>query len=104
MKTWKRVLLIVGVVVAVAAVIGMTVYQSHKGVVTVQTGNAKRADLASVISASGQIKPKTFVNIGANAYGKITKLYVHEGDKVKGGQLLVQLENVQPGADVEAGR
>ncbi len=104
MKTWKRVLLIVGIVVAVAAVVGFTVYQSRKGVVTVQTGNAKRTDLASVISASGQIKPKTFVNIGANAYGKITKLYVHEGDKVKAGQLLVQLENVQPGADVDAGR
>src|SRR5512140_1244331 len=103
MKTWKRVLLIVGIVVAVATVVGITVYESRKGVVTVQTGNAKRTDLASIISASGQIKPKTYVNIGANAYGKITKLYVHEGDNVKAGQLLVQLENVQPGADVDAG-
>jgi HlyD family secretion protein len=104
MKTWKKVLIVIGIVAAVSLVVGFTVYQSHKGVVTVQTGVVKRADLASVISASGQIKPKTYVNIGANAYGKITKLYVHEGDKVKRGQLLVQLENVQPGADVEAGR
>jgi HlyD family secretion protein len=42
------------------------------------------------------------VNVGANAFGKITKLYVREGDKVKAGQLLAQLENVQSAADVAA--
>src|SRR5260370_36455927 len=59
-------------------------------------------DLVSVVSASGEIKPKTYVNIGANAFGKITHLYVKEGDQVKKGQLLVQLENVQSSADVNA--
>jgi HlyD family secretion protein len=54
------------------------------------------------VSASGEIKPKTYVNIGANAYGKITHLYVKEGDHVKRGQLLAQLENVQSSADVNA--
>ncbi len=48
-----------------------------------------------MVSASGEIKPKTYVNIGANAFGKITHLYVKEGDHVKKGQLLAQLENVQ---------
>ena len=76
--------------------VGFTVYQSHKNVVTVQTGKAQRMDLVAVVSASGEIKPKTYVNIGANAFGKITKLYVKEGDQVKRGQMLVQLENVQP--------
>jgi HlyD family secretion protein len=104
MKTWKKALIGVGIAVVVLSLIGLTVYQSRKGVVTVQTSAARHADLSSVVSASGQIKPKTYVNIGANAYGKITKLYVHEGDTVKRGQLLVQLENVQPGADVAAGR
>jgi HlyD family secretion protein len=42
------------------------------------------------------------VNIGANAYGKITHLYVKEGDRVKKGQLVAQLENVQSAADVTA--
>jgi hypothetical protein len=28
------------------------------------------------VSASGEIKPKTYVNIGANAFGKIIRLYV----------------------------
>ncbi len=70
--------------------------------VTVQTGKAERQDLASIVSASGEIKPKTYVNIGANAFGKITRLYVKEGDRVKKGQLLAQLENVQSSADVNA--
>jgi HlyD family secretion protein len=59
-------------------------------------------DLVAVVSASGEIKPKTYVNIGANAFGKITKLYVKEGDQVKRGQMLVQLENVQSAADMDA--
>ena len=46
--------------------------------VTVQTGKVARQDLASVVSASGEIKPKTYVNIGANAFGKITRLYVRK--------------------------
>ncbi len=79
-----------------------TVHQSSKNVVTVQTGKAQRQDLATVVSASGEIKPKTYVNIGANAFGKITHLYVKEGDHVKRGQLLAQLENVQSSADVNA--
>jgi HlyD family secretion protein len=102
MKTWKKVAIGAGAVVVLAAIVGFTVYQSHKNVVTVQTGKAQRMDLLAVVSASGEIKPKTYVNIGANAFGKITKLYVKEGDRVKQGQMLVQLENVQSAADMEA--
>ena len=85
-----------------SAIVGFTVYQSHKNVVTVQTGKAQREDLTSIVSASGEIKPKTYVNVGANAFGKITHLYVKEGDWVKQGQMLAQLENVQPEADMDA--
>jgi len=42
------------------------------------------------------------VNVGANAFGKIIKLYVKEGQHVKAGQMLAQLENVQSAADVAA--
>src|SRR6202161_1987533 len=102
MKTWKKIAIGVGAVVGLAAIVGFTVHQSGKNVVTVQTGKVQRQDLASVVSGSGEIKPKTYVNIGANAYGKITHLYVKEGDHVKKGQLLAQLENVQSTADVSA--
>src|SRR6202790_5698635 len=102
MKPCKKIAIGAGAVVLLSAIVGFTVYQSHKGVVTVQTGKAQRMDLVAVVSASGEIKPKTYVNIGANAFGKITKLYVKEGDRVKRGQMLAQLENVQPAADMDA--
>jgi HlyD family secretion protein len=102
MKTWKKVAIGAGVVVLLGAIVGFTVHQSSKNVATVQTGKAQREDLATIVSASGEIKPKTYVNVGANAFGKITHLYVREGDRVKKGQLLAQIENVQPEADVNA--
>jgi len=102
MKPWKQIAIGAGVVMMLAIIVGVTVHQSGKNVVTVQTGKVQRQDLSSVVSGSGEIKPKTYVNIGANAYGKITHLYVKEGDHVKKGQLLAQLENVQSTADVSA--
>jgi HlyD family secretion protein len=102
MKAWKKIAIGAGVLVVLAAIVGFTVHQSRKNVATVQTGKAQRQDLATVVSASGEIKPKTYVNIGANAFGKITHLYVKEGDRVKKGQMLAQIENVQPEADVNA--
>src|SRR6201997_2323717 len=102
MKIWKKALLISGGVLLLVILIAVGIHQSNKGVVTVQTGKAQREDVASIVSASGEIKPKTYVNIGANAFGKITHLYVREGDRVKKGQVLAQLENVQSAADVAA--
>lgn len=104
MSTWKKIAIGAGVAGLLLAIVGFTVYQSHKNVVTVQTGKVQRQDLTAMVSASGEIKPKTYVNIGANAFGKITRLYVKEGDRVRKGQLLAQLENVQSAADVNATR
>ncbi|HEY3973479.1 MAG TPA: efflux RND transporter periplasmic adaptor subunit [Candidatus Sulfotelmatobacter sp.] len=102
MKPWKKIAIGVGIAVLLIIIVGFTVSQSSKNVVTVQTAKLSRQDLATVVSASGEIKPKTYVNIGANAFGKITHLYVREGEHVKKGQLLAQLENVQSSADVNA--
>jgi HlyD family secretion protein len=104
MKTWKKVLIAIGAVLVLGIIVSVTVYQSRKNLVTVQTGKVQKQSLASVVSASGEIKPKTYANIGANAMGRITKLHVKEGDHVKQGQLLAQLENVQSLADVNATR
>ncbi len=46
-------------------------------------GQMVRQDIVSVVNGTGQIKPKTYVNIGATAFGRITHLYVKEGDHVK---------------------
>src|SRR6266850_603047 len=102
MKTWKKILIGLGGALLLLIVVAIVIHQSNKGIITVQIGKAQRQDLAAIVSASGEIKPKTYVNIGANAFGKITRLYVKEGDRVKKGQLLAQLENVQSSADVAA--
>lgn len=104
MTTSKKVIIGVGAVAVLGIVVAVTVKLAHKGVVEVQTGKVARLDLASTVTASGEIKPKTYANVGANAFGKIVKLYVKEGDHVKKGQLLAQLENVQPESDVQASR
>jgi HlyD family secretion protein len=104
MSLWKKIALGSGLAVLLAAILGFTIVRSRSGVVVVQTGRVQRQDLTSVVSASGEIKPHRYVNVGANAFGKITKLYVKEGDRVKRNDLLVQIENVQPTADVAATR
>ncbi|MFB3815242.1 MAG: efflux RND transporter periplasmic adaptor subunit [Terriglobales bacterium] len=102
MKTWKKIAIAVTAVIVLGAILGFTIVQSRRNVVAVQTAKVKRQDLKSVVSASGEIKPKTFANIGANAMGKIVKLYVKEGDRVKAGEMLAQIDKVQPEADVAA--
>ncbi len=101
-KSGKKIAIGIGVLVLLGAIVGFTVHESGKGVAVVQTGKVLRQDLTSIVSASGEIKPQTYVNIGSNGYGKITKLYVHEGEQVKKGQLLARLDYVQSAADVAA--
>src|SRR5271165_273393 len=88
----------------IAAGVFASVKYSQRGIVTVQTGHAVKQDLASIVTASGEIKPKNYINIGANAQGDLTEILVKEGDHVKKGQLLARIENVQPEADVVAQR
>ncbi len=100
MKNWKKIAIISGVVLLVLIVGGFLYSRSQSGILTVQTGKVAREDLASVVTASGEIKPLNYVNISSNAFGIITKLYVQEGDRVKKGQLLAQIDNVQPSSNV----
>ncbi len=86
---------------AVIGVYASTVY-SKRGVVSVQTGRVVRQDLTSQVTASGEIKPKNYINIGANGFGDITELLVKEGDHVRKGQLLARIEDTQQAADVKA--
>lgn len=100
-RKWKWIL---GITVVLVVVIGGSVAYKMKdrGVVTVQTGRAVRQDLVSLVTASGEIKPRNYVNIGANVMGRITDLNVKEGDRVHRSQVLARLESVQAEADVQA--
>ena len=102
MKTkWKVTIGIVALLVVVGLVIA-SVKVSLRGVVTVQTSKIVREDLVSIVTASGEIKPKNYVDIGAYAVGQLSSITVKEGDRVKKGQLLARIENTEPEADVNA--
>jgi HlyD family secretion protein len=98
---WKILITIAALVLAGIGIYASTVY-ANRGVVTVQTALVARQDLTSLVTASGEIKPKNYINIGANAIGQLTEVAVKEGDHVQKGQLLARIENVQPAADVQA--
>ncbi len=85
-----------------AGIITATVIFSHSNVQPVTTAKALRGDLVSTVSGTGQIKPKTYVNVGATSFGRITHLNVKEGDHVHKGDILASVENVQPTATVAA--
>src|SRR5258705_11844730 len=103
MKTWKNVCIGGGVAVAIAGIVGYSITAANKGVVTVQTAKvAKQDTLVSVVTASGEVKPTTYTNVSAQGYGRITEIFVKEGDKGKKGDKLLLQENVQANADVQA--
>jgi HlyD family secretion protein len=99
----KILILLIALVLAGAGIYASTVY-AKRGVVTVQTARVVRQDLVSQVTASGEIKPKEYINIGASAMGQIAEVLVKEGDKVRKGQLLARIEDIQPAADVQAQR
>jgi HlyD family secretion protein len=98
----NKKIILSGVLILALVAAGIAVFRIRRNEIRVQTARVTREDLASIVSASGEIKPKVFVNIGANAFGKIVKLNVREGEQVRKGQLLAQIENVQSSADVAA--
>jgi len=104
-KRTKVILLSVGAVLLVGLVL-FAISWSKRGVVSVQTAKVSRQDIASIVTASGQIKPppEDLANVNANSMGKIVELLVHEGDPVKKGQLLLRTEDVQQTASVEGQR
>jgi HlyD family secretion protein len=95
-----------GVAVALLLAGGLVAARRYslRGLATVQTSLATRGDLSAIVTASGEIKPKNYINLGANAQGPITDLMVKEGDHVRKGQVVARIEHIQPQADLEAQR
>lgn len=98
----KKIVIAAVILLVLAGVVALTIYRSNSNVIKVTTGTVARQDLVAIVSGSGQIKPKTYVNVGATAFGRITAINVKEGDHVKRGTVLATVENVQPSSTVAA--
>jgi HlyD family secretion protein len=102
MKPWKKKLLISLAILAFAILAIGGVVWSRRGQVEVQTGTVARQDLTSIVTASGQIEPENYANVNANSIGKVTDIYVTEGQRVRKGQLVLRTQDVEEQADVDA--
>jgi HlyD family secretion protein len=88
----KKILIGVGVVVALGGIAAANVAFKRTPGITVNTETIQKRNLEAIVSASGKIQPKRFVNISADTVGRVTELKVEEGDRVKIGQFLIEVD------------
>jgi len=91
-KKKKRLLLFVAIMLIIAAVIFLNLQASREKSIKVTVDKVKKQDITSIISASGEIKPKKNINISALVAGRIVKIGVKEGQEVKAGDFLLQID------------
>ena len=90
--TRKKVVIALSLVLLAAAVVAGRLYVKREKPLIVTTEVIKARDLEAVVSASGKIQPKRLVNISADTPGRVVNLAVNEGDRIKKGQFLLQID------------
>jgi len=91
-KTLKIIIGVV-VVVAIAIMVFVNLKKSHGKTVEVTTTKVERGNLTKTVSGSGYVQPEVDVQISARISAEIIKLHVKEGEVVRKGQLLVELDS-----------
>jgi HlyD family secretion protein len=100
----RRTWLIIGVVVLlVAAGIGVRIYRNRNSLPAVSVETIRTRDLDAIVSASGKIQPKRQVNVSATTMGRVTRLAVQEGQRVKAGQFLLEIDPRSLAGQIERG-
>jgi HlyD family secretion protein len=89
----KRILGAAVAVAVIGGIVAANVIREKRGRVEVQIGKVDKRDLVQVVTASGEVRPRRYVNVGANVSGRIVDLAVQEGDTVKKGQVLARIES-----------
>ena len=104
MKPKWKILLAFSLIALVSGGVFASIKLNDRGIVYVQSGSAVRQDVTAVVTASGEIKPKNYITLGANTAGAapITAILVKEGDRVRKGQVVAELQSIQANADVVA--
>ena len=96
MSRRSRIWLIAGaVVLVIAGAVAFRINQKKNAATEVRLEPVSRRDLVSSVTASGKIEAKTSVDISADITGRIIDIAVKEGDLVKRGQFLIQIDPAQ---------
>jgi HlyD family secretion protein len=90
-----------GVIVLVLAIGGLPAAKGKNKAVEVRTENVQRRDLVASVTASGQVRPRTKVDLSSDITGRIVRLAVKEGQMVTQGQFLLQIDPQQQEAAVQ---
>jgi HlyD family secretion protein len=88
----KKILIGAGVAVVLAGIAYANVRFKRVEGIAINTEKVQKRNLKAIVSASGKIQPKRFVNISADTSGRVTELAVNEGDRVAKGQFLMQID------------
>jgi multidrug efflux pump subunit AcrA (membrane-fusion protein) len=89
----KWILVIIVLVLVAGSVAAYFARRGDQGT-PVSAETIQRRDLEAIVSASGKIDPRKTVNISAQSMGRVTRLAVNEGQRVKAGQFLLQIDPV----------
>jgi HlyD family secretion protein len=95
MKKRTRIIVVVVVVLLIAGIVGASIASKGKEGTPVTFGKVERLDLTSKVTANGQIDAQRKVDLSANVMGQIVNLAVREGDIVKKGDFLLQIDQKQ---------
>lgn len=99
MSKRARIVVAVLVLAALGGAVAWNVTKERRNRVSVVTQKVGRQDLVSIVTASGEVKPRKFVNVSSNVSGRIVRLLVREGDAVKEGQVLARIDSTRFEAD-----
>jgi len=100
MKGRTKGLLIGGGVLFLVGIVALNVSKSSGGKIAVQAGDVRKGPITATVRAPGRIQPETMVKLSADVPGKVIRLAVKEGQRVKRGQFLLQLDDTQYRAEV----
>lgn len=99
-KKWK-ILLGVAIAIVLAVVLMGSLRSKDRNAPRVTTAKVEKVDLVAKVTANGKIQARRKVDLSALVMGQIVNLAVQEGDKVKRGQLLLQIDKAQLAAAAE---
>ncbi|GAB4353929.1 MAG: macrolide transporter subunit MacA [Immundisolibacter sp.] len=57
-----------------------------------RTAAAQRRDITETVTAQGKLEPKSYVDVGAQVSGQLSRLHVAIGDVVEKGQLIAEID------------